>query len=45
MDIGLIGAILSIVVGLVVIIWPRLIAFLVGAYLVIAGILGIIAII
>jgi uncharacterized membrane protein HdeD (DUF308 family) len=39
---GLIAGILSIVVGLIIIIWPRVIAFVVGAYLVIVGILAVI---
>lgn len=39
----IVSAILSIVVGIVVIVWPRLIAFLVGVYLIIIGILNLIA--
>jgi hypothetical protein len=40
---GLITGILSVVVGLIIIIRPRVIAFAVGAYLVIVGILAVIA--
>jgi uncharacterized membrane protein HdeD (DUF308 family) len=39
----LVGGILSIVVGIAVIVWPRLLAYMVGAYLVIVGIIAIVA--
>lgn len=40
---GLITGILSIIVGLVIIIWPRLITFFIGGYLILIGILAVIA--
>ncbi len=40
---GLVGGIISIVVGVMVIIWPRIIAFVIGAYLVIIGIIAVVA--
>jgi hypothetical protein len=40
---GLVGGIMSIVVGVLVIIWPRMIAFVIGAYLVIIGIIAVVA--
>jgi uncharacterized membrane protein HdeD (DUF308 family) len=40
---GLVGGIMSIVVGVLVIIWPRIIAYVIGAYLVIIGIIAIVA--
>jgi len=39
---GLLAGIISIIVGIVVIVWPRVIAFVVGAYLVIIGIIAIV---
>ncbi len=39
---GLIAGILAILVGIVVIIWPRIIAYIVGIYLIILGIIAII---
>ncbi|MFH1031351.1 MAG: DUF3096 domain-containing protein [Chloroflexota bacterium] len=41
---GLLGSILAIIAGIIVIIWPHIIAYVVGIYLVIVGILGLIAI-
>jgi uncharacterized membrane protein HdeD (DUF308 family) len=40
---GLVAGIISIVVGIVVILWPRIIAFVIGAYLVIIGIIAVVA--
>jgi len=40
---GLVAGILSIVVGIVVIVWPRIIAYIVGGYLVIVGIIAVVA--
>ena len=39
---GLIGGILSIIVGIIIIIWPRIIAYIIGIYLVIIGVNAII---
>ena len=39
---GLIGGLLAIVAGIVVIIWPRIIAYIVGIYLIVLGILAVI---
>jgi uncharacterized membrane protein HdeD (DUF308 family) len=41
--VGLISGIISIVVGLVIIIWPRLIAYLIGGYLLVVGIIMVLA--
>lgn len=40
---GLIGGILTIIVGIIVLVWPRIIAYIIGIYLIIVGILAIIA--
>jgi hypothetical protein len=40
---GLIGGILTIVVGIVIIIWPRIIAYIIGIYFIVIGILAIIS--
>jgi hypothetical protein len=40
---GLIGGILAIVAGIIVIIWPRIIAWVVGIYLIIMGAFAILA--
>lgn len=40
---GLIAGILSIIVGIIIIVWPRIIAYLIGIYLVIVGIIAILA--
>lgn len=40
---GLIAGIISIIVGIIIIVWPRIIAYIIGAYLVIVGIIAIIA--
>ncbi|MBN1370071.1 MAG: hypothetical protein JW954_07555 [Dehalococcoidaceae bacterium] len=42
-NVGLIAGIISIVVGLIIIFWPRLIAYIIGGYLVIVGIIYILA--
>ena len=40
---GLIGGILAIVAGIIVIIWPRIIAWVLGIYLIIFGIFAVLA--
>jgi uncharacterized membrane protein HdeD (DUF308 family) len=40
---GLVAGILAVLAGIVVIIWPRIIAYIVGIYFIIAGIIAIIA--
>jgi len=40
---GLIGGILAILAGIVVMIWPRILAYIIGIYLIIVGVLAIIA--
>jgi uncharacterized membrane protein HdeD (DUF308 family) len=40
---GLIGGILAIVAGFIVMVWPRILAYIIGIYLIIVGILAIIA--
>lgn len=39
---GLVAGIISILVGIIIIIWPRIIAYVIGIYLIIVGILAII---
>ena len=40
---GLIGGILTIAAGIIVIVWPKILAYIIGFYLIIIGILAIIA--
>ena len=42
-SLGLVGGIISIIVGIVVVIWPRIIAYIIGIYLIVIGIMAIIA--
>ena len=39
---GIIGGIISILVGLIIFIWPRIIAYIVGAWLIFVGVMAII---
>lgn len=41
---GLIAGIISIIVGILVIVWPRLIAYVVGGYLVVIGIFALVTV-
>jgi len=34
---GLVGGIISVVVGIIIIIWPRFLAWIIGLYLVVIG--------
>jgi len=38
---GLIGGIISIVVGIIVIVWPRIIAYVIGGWLIVIGVLAV----
>ena len=38
---GLVGGIISIIVGLIIIIWPRVIAYVIGGWLIVIGVLAI----
>jgi hypothetical protein len=40
---GLIGGIISVIAGIIVIIWPRIIAYIIGIYLIIIGAIAIIS--
>lgn len=40
---GLITGIISILVGIAVIAWPRILAYIVGVYLIIIGVIAIVA--
>ena len=40
---GLIAGILAILGGIVVIVWPRILAYIIGVYLIVVGILAVIA--
>lgn len=39
---GLIAGILALLAGIIIIIWPRVIAYIIGTYLIIVGIIAII---
>jgi uncharacterized membrane protein HdeD (DUF308 family) len=39
---GLIVGILTLVAGIVVLVWPKVLAYIVGIYLIVVGVLGII---
>ena len=38
---GIIGGIISILVGIVIIVWPKIIAYVIGAWMIIIGVLAI----
>jgi uncharacterized membrane protein HdeD (DUF308 family) len=40
---GLVGGILAILAGIIVIIWPKIIAYIIGIYFIIVGVLAVIA--
>ena len=40
---GLVVGIITVVFGIVVLIWPKVLAYLIGAYLIIVGVIAIIA--
>ena len=40
---GLIAGIITIAAGIIVLIWPRVIAYIIGIYLIIVGVLAVIA--
>ena len=40
---GMVAGIISILVGIVVIAWPRIIAYVIGVYLIIVGIIAVVA--
>ncbi len=39
---GLIGGIITLVIGIIILVWPRLIAYVIGIWLIIVGILAIV---
>ena len=39
--VGVIGGIISILVGIVIIVWPRIIAYVIGGCLIVIGVLAI----
>lgn len=41
---GLTIGIISLIVGIIVIVWPRIIAYIIGAYLVVVGIIAIVTV-
>lgn len=41
---GLIAGIISIIVGILIIIWPRIIAYVIGIYLIVMGLIAIVAV-
>ena len=38
---GVIGGIISILVGIVIVVWPRIIAYVIGGWLIVVGVLAI----
>jgi uncharacterized membrane protein HdeD (DUF308 family) len=40
---GFIGGIITVVAGIVVLIWPKIIAYIVGIYLIVIGVLAVTA--
>lgn len=40
---GLIGGIISIIVGIVIIVWPRVIVYVLGGWLIAVGVLAVLA--
>jgi uncharacterized membrane protein HdeD (DUF308 family) len=42
-DWGLVGGIITIVAGVIILIWPKVLAYLLGIYLIIIGALAVIA--
>jgi uncharacterized membrane protein HdeD (DUF308 family) len=40
---GLVAGIMSIVAGIVVIVWPRIVTYIIGGYLVIVGLIAVVA--
>ena len=42
MELGLVIAIVTLVAGIIVLIWPKILNYIIAFYLIIAGILGII---
>jgi len=40
---GLIGGIITLIIGIIILVWPRIIAYVIGIWLIIVGILAIIA--
>ena len=40
---GLVGGIITLVVGIIILAWPRIIAYVIGIWLIIVGILAIVA--
>ena len=41
---GLIAGILTIVAGIVILIWPKVIAYIIGIYLIVVGLVAVIAV-
>ena len=39
--VGIIGGIISILVGIVIFVWPRIIAYVIGGWLIVVGVLAI----
>ena len=40
---GLLASILAIIAGIIILVWPQIIAYIIGIYLLIIGIIGVIA--
>ncbi len=40
---GLIGGIITIIIGIIILVWPRIIAYVIGIWLLIVGIIAIIS--
>ena len=42
---GLIAGIITIIAGIMILVWPRIIAYIIGAYLIIVGLFTVIAVV
>jgi uncharacterized membrane protein HdeD (DUF308 family) len=40
---GLIGGLITIIIGIVILIWPRIIAYVIGIWLIIVGLIAVIS--
>ena len=41
---GLIAGIISIIAGIVVLVWPKVLAYIIGIYLIIVGLIAVVAV-
>jgi hypothetical protein len=41
---GLVAGILSIITGVIILVWPRVLAYIIGTYLIIVGLFAVVAV-